>query len=60
MLLERVWDFQFDPQTSVVETHMSRLRAKLDRPFVGAMIRTERGMGYILDVRQSADSVHDR
>jgi two-component system OmpR family response regulator len=60
MLLERVWDFQFDPQTSVVETHMSRLRAKLDRPFVGAMIRTERGMGYILDVPQSADSVYDR
>jgi two-component system OmpR family response regulator len=57
MLLERVWDFQFDPKTSVVETHMSRLRAKLDRPFGDAMIRTERGMGYILDVPQAADSV---
>jgi two-component system, OmpR family, response regulator len=57
MLLERVWDFQFDPKTSVVETHISRLRAKLDRPFGDAMIRTERGMGYILDVPQSADSV---
>jgi two-component system, OmpR family, response regulator len=57
MLLERVWDFQFDPKTSVVETHVSRLRAKLDRPFGDAMIRTERGMGYILDVPQAADSV---
>ena len=57
MLLERVWDFQFDPKTSVVETHMSRLRAKLDRPFGGAMIRTERGMGYILDVPETADRV---
>jgi two-component system OmpR family response regulator len=56
MLLERVWDFQFDPKTSVVETHMSRLRTKLDRPFAGAMIRTERGMGYILDVPQAAES----
>jgi two-component system OmpR family response regulator len=57
MLLERVWDFQFDPKTSVVETHMSRLRAKLDRPFDDAMIRTERGMGYILDVPPATDSV---
>jgi two-component system, OmpR family, response regulator len=60
MLLERVWDFQFDPKTSVVETHMSRLRAKLDRPFDGAMIRTERGMGYVLDIPQADESVHDQ
>ena len=33
MLLERVWDFQFDPKTSVVDTHISRLRAKIDKPF---------------------------
>ena len=33
MLLERVWDFHFDPKTSVVETHISRLRAKIDKPF---------------------------
>lgn len=58
MLLERVWDFQFDPKTSVVETHMSRLRAKLDRPFGDAMIRTERGMGYVLDIPQAVESVH--
>ena len=33
MLLERVWDFHFDPKTSVVETHISRLRTKVDKPF---------------------------
>ena len=50
MLLERVWEFRFDPKSSIVETHVSRLRAKVDRPFDTPMIRTERGMGYILDV----------
>lgn len=50
MLLERVWDFHFDPKTSVVETHISRLRAKIDRPFGQELIRTERGVGYVLDV----------
>lgn len=50
MLLERVWDFHFDPKTSVVETHISRLRAKIDRPFGKELIRTERGIGYVLDV----------
>jgi two-component system OmpR family response regulator len=49
MLLERVWDFRFDPKSSIVETHVSRLRAKIDRPFDFPLIRTERGMGYILD-----------
>ena len=49
MLLERVWDFRFDPKSSIVETHMSRLRAKVHRPFDVPLIRTERGMGYILD-----------
>lgn len=48
MLLERVWDFHFDPKTSVVETHVSRLRAKIDRPFDKPMIQTRRGAGYIL------------
>lgn len=46
MLLEQVWDFNFDPQTSVVETHISRLRAKVDRPFDTALIHTVRNMGY--------------
>ena len=42
MLLERVWDFHFDPKTSVVETHISRLRAKIDRPFAKDLIHTTR------------------
>ncbi len=46
MLLEKVWDFSFDPQTSVVETHMSRLRAKIDKPFEVALIHTTRNVGY--------------
>jgi two-component system OmpR family response regulator len=48
MLLERVWDFHFDPKTNVVETHISRLRSKVDKPFDGEMIRTVRGAGYAL------------
>ena len=48
MLLERVWDFHFDPKTSVVETHISRLRAKIDRPFETALIHTVRNTGYSL------------
>jgi two-component system OmpR family response regulator len=55
MLLERVWDFRFDPKSSIVETHVSRLRAKVDRPFDAPLIRTERGMGYILDGPPPAD-----
>lgn len=49
MLLERVWDFHFDPKTSVVETHISRLRAKIDRPFDAELIQTVRGTGYKID-----------
>lgn len=45
MLLERVWDFHFDPKTSVVETHISRLRAKIDKPFDTELIHTIRGTG---------------
>ena len=48
MLLERVWDFHFDPKTSVVETHISRLRAKIDRPFDVPLIHTVRNTGYSL------------
>jgi two-component system OmpR family response regulator len=48
MLLENVWDFHFDPRTSVVETHISRLRAKVDRDFDAELIRTVRGSGYSL------------
>jgi two-component system OmpR family response regulator len=46
MLLEQVWDFNFDPQTTVVETHMSRLRAKIDKPFEVPLIHTTRNTGY--------------
>jgi len=47
MLLEQVWDMSFDPTTSVVETHISRLRAKIDKPFDADLIRTRRGEGYV-------------
>jgi two-component system OmpR family response regulator len=50
MLLEAVWDFNFDPKTNIVETHISRLRAKMDRDFDKEMLKTVRGAGYILDV----------
>jgi two-component system OmpR family response regulator len=48
MLLESVWDFHFDPRTNIVETHMSRLRGKLDRGHGPELIHTVRGAGYIL------------
>jgi two-component system OmpR family response regulator len=46
MLLELVWDFHFDPKTSVVETHISRLRAKIDKPFDIQLLHTVRNTGY--------------
>lgn len=46
MLLEALWDISFDPQTNVVETHISRLRAKIDKPFEKELIETVRGAGY--------------
>jgi two-component system OmpR family response regulator len=46
MLLETIWDIHFDPQTNVVETHVSRLRAKVDKPFDPDLIETVRGSGY--------------
>ena len=49
MLLEAVWDLNFDPQTNVVESHISRLRAKIDKPFDTEIIRTVRGAGYRID-----------
>lgn len=48
MLLENVWDFHFDPQTNIVETHISRLRGKVDRDFEHVLIHTVRGTGYCL------------
>jgi two-component system, OmpR family, response regulator len=48
MLLENVWELHFDPRTNIVETHMSRLRAKMDRGYATELIHTIRGNGYIL------------
>ncbi len=49
MLLEAIWDISFDPMTNVVETHISRLRAKVDKPFDGDLIKTVRGAGYRIE-----------
>lgn len=49
MLLETIWDINFDPMTNVVETHISRLRAKVDKPFDHELIKTVRGAGYRID-----------
>uniref|UniRef100_UPI0035CB2E60 response regulator transcription factor n=1 Tax=uncultured Sphingomonas sp. TaxID=158754 RepID=UPI0035CB2E60 len=49
MLLERVWDFHFDPKTNIVETHMSRLRSKLNAGHASDPIQTVRGAGYLFD-----------
>lgn len=49
MLLENVWSFHFDPGTNLIESHMSRLRAKIDRGFDRELIQTVRGAGYRLD-----------
>jgi len=51
MLLEHVWDFHFDPGSNVVETHVSRLRTKVDKPFARQLIHTVRGAGYSLHAR---------
>jgi len=51
MIIEHVWDFNFDPQTNVVEARISRLREKVDRPFDHPLIHTVRGIGYVLEDR---------
>jgi two-component system OmpR family response regulator len=48
MLLEGVWDYHFDPQTNVIDVHVSRLRQKVDKPFASALIHTVRNAGYML------------
>ena len=48
MLLEGVWDYHFDPQTNVIDVHVSRLRQKIDRPFGTPLIHTVRNAGYML------------
>jgi two-component system OmpR family response regulator len=49
MLLEKVWDYHFDPQTNVIDVHISRLRAKIDKGFDKPMLQTVRGAGYRLE-----------
>jgi two-component system, OmpR family, response regulator len=49
MLLEKVWDYHFDPQTNVIDVHVSRLRSKIDREFDKPMLHTVRGAGYRLE-----------
>ncbi len=48
MLLEKIWGYSFDPKTSLVQTHVSRLRSKVDKPFDRELIKTVRGSGYVL------------
>jgi two-component system OmpR family response regulator len=48
MLLENVWDYNFDPQTNVIDVHISRLRSKIDKQFEFPMLHTVRGSGYVL------------
>jgi two-component system, OmpR family, response regulator len=48
MLLEHVWDYHFDPQTNVIDVHVSRLRAKIDRDFDTPLLHTIRGAGYMI------------
>ena len=48
MLLENVWDYHFDPQTSVIDVHISRLRSKIDKGFDKPLLHTVRGAGYCL------------
>jgi two-component system OmpR family response regulator len=52
MLLESVWDYHFDPQTNVIDVHVSRLRAKIDKDFDSPLLHTVRGAGYM--IRDSA------
>src|SRR5688572_30367816 len=52
MLLENVWDYHFDPQTNVIDVHISRLRSKIDKGFARPLLHTVRGAGYM--IRDSA------
>ena len=53
MLLEGVWDYHFDPQTNVIDVHISRLRSKIDRGFANPLLHTVRGAGYRIDDEES-------
>ena len=49
MIMENVWEYNFDPQTNIVETRMYKLREKVDKPFDRELIHTVRGVGYVLE-----------
>jgi two-component system, OmpR family, response regulator len=53
MLLEGVWDYNFDPKTNVIDGHVARLRRKVDKPFPSALIHTVRGVGFMLRVEHT-------
>ncbi|MBO6918213.1 MAG: response regulator transcription factor [Rhizobiaceae bacterium] len=53
MLLENVWDYHFDPQTNVIDVHISRLRSKIEKGFEGSLLHTIRGAGYILKASEN-------
>lgn len=56
MIMERVWDYSFDPRTNVVEARISRLRDKVDKGFETRLIHTVRGLGYVLRTDHEADT----
>ena len=49
MIMEHVWEYNFDPQSNIVEARMYRLRDKIDKPFERELIHTIRGVGYVLE-----------
>lgn len=55
MLLENVWDYHFDPQTNVIDVHVSRLRSKIDKGFDTPLLHTIRGAGYMIRVGSEGD-----
>ena len=48
MLLEKVWDYNFDPQTNIIDQHISKLRQKLDGDGLKTLVHTVRGVGYVM------------
>jgi two-component system, OmpR family, response regulator len=56
-LLENVWDYHFDPQTNVIDVHVSRLRSKIDKGFEQPLLHTIRGAGYM--IRDGVQRVSD-
>lgn len=53
MIMEHVWEYNFDPRTNIVETRICRLREKIDKPFNVKLLHTVRGFGYVLEARPS-------